>query len=60
MSPKTGRPSLSDGEKKSLRLEIRLNKEEMEQIQGCAKKLGVSKAEALLKGIDLLSKELGI
>lgn len=58
MSPRTGRPPKANNESKGLRLEIRLSKSELDKIQVCADKLAVSKAEALLKGIDLLFDSL--
>lgn len=58
MSPRTGRPPKTDNEPKHLRLEIRLSKSELDKIQECADKLSISKAEVLLKGIDLLFDSL--
>lgn len=58
MSPRTGRPPKTNNESKGLRLEIRLSKSELDKIQECADKMAISKAEALLKGIDLLYETL--
>ena len=54
----TRRAYETDSDKRDLRLEIRINKKELNIIQTCADKMGVSKAEALLKGIELLSEQL--
>ena len=58
MSPRTGRPPKTDNEPKHLRLEIRLSESELDKIQQCADKMAVSKSEAIMKGIDLLSDSL--
>lgn len=58
MSPRTGRPPKVDSGIKALRLEIRLNKEELDKIQACADRLGLSRAETILKAIELLSEQL--
>ncbi len=53
--PRTGRPT---GNKKTERLEIRLAPNEMALIAECADKLGISKTEAINRGIALLKAEL--
>ncbi len=55
MSP-AGRPKIDNP--KNERLEIRLTKEEAEDIQYCADKLNVSKSEAIQLGIKKLKEEL--
>lgn len=58
MSPRTGRPPKSSDGSKGFRLEIRLSKSELDRIQACADRMAVSKAEAILKGVELLEKSL--
>lgn len=55
MSPRTGRPTSN---KKTGRLELRLAPNEYAMIQECADKLGTTKAQAILRGIQLLKAEL--
>lgn len=55
MSP-AGRPKIENP--KSERLEIRLTKEEAEDIQFCAEKLNTNKSEAIKIGIKRLKEEL--
>ena len=55
MSPRTGRPTSN---KKTGRLELRLAPNEYAMIQECADRLGTTKAQAILKGIQLLKAEL--
>ena len=55
MSPKTGRPKSENPKKKSLTL--RLSDEEAKDIENCAKKLNVTRTEAILIGIrNILGK----
>lgn len=55
MSPRTGRPTSN---KKTERLEIRLTPEEAQTLQECAERLGVSKTDAINKGVQLVKVEL--
>jgi len=57
MSPKTGRP-ISGESKKDLRLQLRLNREEMELINECSEKLGKNRTETVMEGVRMLKKEL--
>lgn len=43
---------------KNLRFEIRMTKETAEKIDYCAQKLDSSKTDVILRGIDLVKKEL--
>lgn len=56
MSPRTGRPPIND-EKKSVRIEIRITEKKAEQLKECAMRLGVSRAEVIERGIDLVDAE---
>lgn len=55
MSP-AGRPKIENP--KSERLEIRLTKAEVEDIQYCAEKLNTNKTEAINLGIKMLKEKL--
>lgn len=55
MSPRTGRPTTN---KKTERLEIRLTKQEAQDLQDCAETLNMSKTEVINKGIQLVKSEL--
>lgn len=56
MSPKTGRPPIND-KSKTVRFEVRLTEEKAEQLKSCAERLGVSRAEVIERGIDLVDEE---
>ena len=55
MSPRTGRPTSN---KKTERLELRLAPDELALMQECADRLGTSKSQVILKGVQLLNAEL--
>ena len=55
MSPRTGRPTQN---KKTLRLEIRMTPQEAEDLQNCADRLGVSKTNVIIKGIQMVKAAL--
>ena len=55
MSPRAGRPT--DNPKKT-RLELRLSNDDTEKLEYCHQESGLSKAEILRKGLDLVYKEL--
>lgn len=57
MSPKTGRP-VKGLTKKELRLQLRLNHEEMELIDQCVKQSGMNRTEVVMAGVELVKKEL--
>lgn len=54
MSPK-GRPTQ---DKKDKRFEIRLSSETYETLEECSKKLGITKAQVVHKGIALVKEEI--
>ncbi len=56
MSPRTGRPPKENARKNDLN--IRLTDEEKQEIQFVANALGVSRTDAILKGIKLLKAEI--
>lgn len=43
---------------KSVRLEIRMTKEQNEVLTECAEKMGVSKTDVLMKGVQLVRNEI--
>ena len=55
MSPRTGHPTSN---KKTERLELRLAPNELAMVQECADRLGTTKAQVLLKGVQLVKAEL--
>ena len=55
MSPRTGRPTSN---KKTERLELRLAPNELALMQECADRLGTSKSQVILRGVQLLKAEL--
>ena len=55
MSPRTGRPTSN---KKTERLELRLAPDELALMQECADRLGTSKSQVILRGVQLLKAEL--
>ncbi|MCW6667535.1 CopG family transcriptional regulator [Aerococcaceae bacterium NML190938] len=56
MTPRTGRP-LKGNSKRDRRLEIRLTTEELDKIQSVADKNKLSKADTIVKAIDLLDEK---
>ena len=56
MSPRTGRPPKVNPRK--INLNIRLTEQEAKDIQECADALGVSRTDAILKGIELIKAEI--
>lgn len=56
MSPKTGRPKSDNPQ--NIRFEIRINKQTNEELQECAEKLQISRAEVIKRGITLVKKSL--
>ncbi len=57
MSPRTGRPPKGE-ESRTEKINLRISKSEVQKIQDCAKRLGVSRTDAIMRGIDLLKEEL--
>lgn len=56
MSPRTGRPPKENARKTDLN--IRLTEEEKQDIQFVADALGITRTDAILKGIRLLMAEI--
>lgn len=57
MSPRTGRP-IKGETRKDLRLQLRLNQEEMALIDECAKRTESTRTEVVMKGIKLVKQQL--
>lgn len=58
MSPLKKGTKLTDNPK-SIRLEIRLTQSENEMLEECAKRMKTTKTDVLMKGVELVKKELG-
>ena len=56
MTPRTGRP-LKGNSKRDKRLEIRLTNDEFKKIDMVAKKQDLSKADTIVKAINLLDEK---
>ncbi len=56
MSPRTGRPPKENP--RNVNLNIRITKNESERIQKCADKLNMTRTDAIMKGINLVEKEI--
>ena len=54
---KMGRPLKTD-EPKSVSLHLRITQSESDRIQKCSEKLGVPRTDTIMKGIELLEKEV--
>ena len=56
MSTKKGRPTKENP--RNVNLNIRITNDEAKRIQNCADKLNMTRTNILMKGIDLVEKEL--
>ena len=56
MSPRLGRPPKENP--RNVNLNLRLTAQEAKDVQDCADKLGVSRTDALMKGIELVKSEI--
>lgn len=56
MSPRTGRPPSKDPKKYETR--IRMSDNDVEKLEFCCKKTGMSKADVIRRGIELVYKEV--
>lgn len=55
---KMGRP-LKTNEPKSVSLHLRITQTEAERIQKCSEKLGIPRTDTIMRGVELLEKEVG-
>ncbi len=55
MTPRTGRPTDNP---KNIRLEIRIAQDTAKTLQECADQLQTSRAEVIVKGVNLVKSEL--
>ena len=55
MSPRTGRPT--DNPKKN-RFELRISEKEIEMLEICMEKTGMTRAEVIRRGIELVYNEV--
>lgn len=56
MSPKLGRPPKENP--RNINLNIRITKNESKRIQNCADKLNMTRTDTIMKGIDMVEKEI--
>lgn len=56
MSPRTGRPPKENP--RNINLNIRVTKDEAALIQECADSLGITRTDAIIKGMSLLKAEI--
>ncbi len=56
MSPRTGRPPKENP--RNINLNIRITEEESERIKSCADKLNMTRTDTIMKGIDMVEKEI--
>lgn len=56
MKKKMGRPVKNEHPREE-RITLRLSKEELKEVEDCAKKLGLSRTDALILGIRRLNKK---
>lgn len=57
MSPRTGRP-IQGRTKKDLRLQLRLNQEEMSMLDECVARTGSNRTEIVMRGVRMVKREL--
>lgn len=57
LSPRTGRPPIQETSRTE-KLNIRLTKQEKEEIDHCSEKLNISRTDTIMKGIRLVKKEI--
>ena len=57
MSPRTGRPPIQETSR-SEKLNIRLTKQEKEEIEYCSEKLNLSRTDTIMRGIGLVKEEI--
>ena len=57
MSQRTGRPPIQETSR-SEKLNIRLTKQEKEEIEYCSEKLNLSRTDTIMKGIGLVKEEI--
>ena len=53
MSPRTGRPFVGEA-RKDTTVKLRMEEDEVRRLDVCAKKLGISRSEAIRQGLSLL------
>lgn len=56
MSPKMGRPPKENP--RNVNLNIRITNDEAKRIQECADKMNMTRTDTIMKGIDLVEKEI--
>ena len=57
LSPRTGRPPLHE-QSRNKQITIRLSETELEELERIAAALSISRTDAIVQGLQLLSKEI--
>ena len=57
MSPRTGWPPKAEG-RKAFKLQIRMNEEELQRLDKCARKLNLTRTDVVNAGIQLVEQRL--
>lgn len=57
MSPRTGRPKKGET-RKDFKLQIRMNEEELNRLDACAKEMNATRTDVVNKGVQLVRLEL--
>lgn len=57
MSPRTGRPPKT-GKTRDKSLNVRLTEEELAELEYCSEKLGMSRTDVIVKGVQLIKEKI--
>lgn len=57
MSPRTGRPPQT-GKTRNKSLNVRLTEEELADLEYCSEKLGMSRTDVIVKGVQLIKEKI--
>lgn len=57
MSPRTGRPPKT-GKTRDKSLNVRLTEEELSELEYCSEKLGMSRTDIIVKGVQLIKERI--
>lgn len=57
MSPRTGRPPKA-GKTRNKSLNVRLTEEELEDLEYCSNKMGVSRTDIIVSGVRLIKEKI--
>lgn len=57
MSPRTGRPPKT-GKTRDKSLNVRLTEDELAELEYCSKKLGMSRTDVIVEGVQLIKEKI--